>query len=120
MEESDHYKGREHSGVKHYLLESYLERLFMIIGQHERRICYVDCFSGPWKEADEDLSGTSIALSLDVMRKCHDNLRNMSKSVEFRALFIEKGNRAFQETRCFFERKPTGWCQDGGQERGFP
>jgi len=56
MEESDHYKGREHSGVKHYLLESYLEKLFMIIGQHERRICYIDCFSGPWKEADKNLS----------------------------------------------------------------
>jgi len=103
MEESDHYKGREHSGVKHYLLESYLERLFMIIGQHERRICYVDCFSGPWKEADEDLSGTSIALSLDVMRKCHDNLRKMGKSVEFRALFIEKGNRAFKKLDAFLK-----------------
>ena len=49
MEKSDHYKGREHSGIKHYLLESYLELLFMIIGQHEKRICYIDCFSGPWK-----------------------------------------------------------------------
>lgn len=47
MEESDLYKGREHSGIKHYLLESYLELLFMIIGQHEKRICYIDCFSGP-------------------------------------------------------------------------
>jgi len=37
MEESDHYIGWEHSGVKHYLLESYLERLFMIVGQHNKR-----------------------------------------------------------------------------------
>jgi len=37
MEESDHYKDREHSGVKHYLLESYLEKLFMIVGQHNKR-----------------------------------------------------------------------------------
>ena len=46
MKETD-YIGREHSGIKHYLLEHYLEKLFMIIGHHEKRICYVDCFSGP-------------------------------------------------------------------------
>ena len=42
MEESDHYKGRDHSGIKHYLLECYLEMLFMIVGQYEKRICYID------------------------------------------------------------------------------
>ena len=103
MEESDHYKGREHSGVKHYLLESYLEKLFMIIGQHEQRICYIDCFSGPWKEADKNLSGTSITLSLDVMRKCRDSLRKLGKSVEFRALFIEKGKHTYKKLDAYLK-----------------
>jgi len=103
MEESDHYKGREHSGVKHYLLESYLEKLFMIIGQHERRICYIDCFSGPWKEADKNLSGTSITLSLDVMCKCRDSLRKLGKSVEFRALFVEKDKRAYKKLDTYLK-----------------
>jgi three-Cys-motif partner protein len=103
MQESDQYKGREHSGVKHYLLENYLERLFMIIGQHERRICYIDCFSGPWKETDKNLAGTSIALSLDVMRKCRNSLQKLGKSVEFRALFVEKGIRAYKKLDAYLK-----------------
>lgn len=87
MKDSVNYKCREHSGIKHYLLETYIETLFMIIGQHEKRICYVDCFSGPWQESDENLSGTSIALSLNVMQKCCQSLRHIKRNVEFRALF---------------------------------
>lgn len=101
MEESDHYKGREHSGIKHYLLESYLELLFMIIGQHEKRICYIDCFSGPWKEADQNLAGTSIALSLDVMHKCRDSLAKLGRNVEFRALYIEKEKRTYKKLAAY-------------------
>lgn len=113
MEESDHYKGREHSGVKHYLLESYLERLFMIIGQHERRICYIDCFSGPWKETDQDLTGTSITLSLDVMRKCRDSLRKLGKTVEFRALFVEKEKHAYKKLDTYLKNtRPDGITTD--------
>lgn len=103
MHNRNHYKGREQSGIKHYLLESYLESLFMIIGQHERRICYVDCFSGPWKETDQNLSGTSIALSLDVMNNCRGSLMQMGKSVEFRALFVEKGKRAYKKLDGFLK-----------------
>ncbi len=103
MQEATHYKGREHSGIKHYLLESYLEVLFMIIGQHERRICYVDCFSGPWNEANENLAGTSIALSLNVMRKCRNSLRKLGKSVEFRALFIEKEKHAYKKLNAYLK-----------------
>jgi three-Cys-motif partner protein len=104
MEESDYYKGREHSGIKHYLLESYLETLFMIIGQHEKRISYIDCFSGPWKEADQNLGGTSIALSLDVMHKCRDSLGKLGRNVEFRALYIEKGKRTYKKLDAYLKR----------------
>lgn len=97
LDNNEHYKGREHSGIKHLLLESYLGMLFMIIGQHEKRIAYVDCFSGPWQEADENLSGTSIALSLDVMRKCRHSLQELGHSVDFRALFVEKNTQAHQK-----------------------
>jgi three-Cys-motif partner protein len=103
MEESDLYKGREHSGIKHYLLRSYLELLFMIIGQHEKRICYIDCFSGPWREADQNLAGTSIALSLNVMHKCRTTLQSMGKPVEFRALFVEKGKRSYKKLDCYLK-----------------
>ncbi|KAF0220195.1 MAG: hypothetical protein FD174_1434 [Geobacteraceae bacterium] len=48
MEIPAQYRGREQAYFKHCLLEAYLERLFMIVGQHQRTICYVDCFAGPW------------------------------------------------------------------------
>jgi len=37
---SENYKGRELAFIKHELLKNYLERLFMIVGQHEKTICY--------------------------------------------------------------------------------
>jgi hypothetical protein len=55
MKIPEHYKGREQAYIKHTLLKSYLERLFMIIGQSATRICYVDCFAGPWQEGSDYL-----------------------------------------------------------------
>lgn len=90
------YRNREQTYVKHQLLKTYLERLFMIIGQHQSVIRYVDCFSGPWNERDEGLQDTSIGISLDIMRKCRDGLRDKGKKVSFHALFIEKDRRSFE------------------------
>lgn len=97
----ENYKGREQALIKHSLLKTYLERLFMIIGQHQQRICYVDCFAGPWQEGSSDLKDTSIAISLDIMRKCRDGLLGMGHDVQFRALFIEKDKRAFVKLESF-------------------
>ncbi len=91
------YHGREQAFVKHRLLETYLERLFMIIGPHQRNIRYVDCFSGPWQEGSHDLQDTSIGISLEIMRKCRDGLKNRGINVRFQALFIEKDKRAFEK-----------------------
>ena len=86
------------------LLKAYLEVLFMIIGQHERRICYVDCLAGPWKESGENLTGTSITLSLEVMERCHNSLhQQLNKTVEFRALFVEKNKRAYKKLNAFLQ-----------------
>ena len=103
MKESEHYKGREHSGIKHFLLESYLKKLFMIRGQYEKQICYIDCFSGPWKESDKKLTGTSIALSLKVMNECRNSLQKLGKSVEFRALFVEKNKQAHKKLSAYLK-----------------
>jgi len=70
MKIPDHYIGKEQAFIKHRLLETYLERLFMIIGQHESQIRYVDCFAGPWNTESDDLSDTSIAISLRLMKAC--------------------------------------------------
>lgn len=90
------YVGREQSFLKHTILETYLQRLFMIIGRAEVIINYVDCFAGPWADDNKELKDTSIGLSIEQMRKCVATLRkNHQRSVKFRALYIEKDRAAF-------------------------
>ncbi len=97
MEIPVQYRGREQAFIKHKLLETYLYKLFMIVGQHQPTISYVDCLAGPWQENTEDMSDTSIGRSLQTMRNCLESLRGMGHSVRFRALFVEKDEEAYQK-----------------------
>jgi three-Cys-motif partner protein len=100
----DNYKGREQAFIKHTLLKHYLQRLFMIIGQHAKTICYVDCFAGPWQEDSPDLNDTSISISLNIISNCKKILLDkMSKNVKFRALFIEKNESSYKKLKLFLE-----------------
>jgi three-Cys-motif partner protein len=100
MDKLSKYKGKEQGFRKHRLLEAYLERLFMIVGQHQQNICYVDCFAGPWHSESSDLEDTSIAVSLDIICKCRDGLRRIGRDVSFKALFVEEKNKPFQILEC--------------------
>jgi hypothetical protein len=55
MIEKDAYEGREHSLIKHLILEQYLLRLAIVVGSKWDTITYVDCFSGPWNVQSESL-----------------------------------------------------------------
>lgn len=100
----EHYKGREQSYVKHLLLEAYLEKLFMILGRYQSTICYVDCFAGPWEEGTDDLSDTSIAISLRIMKKCREGLKKtFNRDVTFRAFFIEIKPTSFQKLEKYLK-----------------
>lgn len=91
------YRGREQTYIKHQLLAAYLKRLFIIIGLFQPVIRYVDCFSGPWNEKEDNLQDTSIGNSLKIMEECRDGLRRMNKDVSFKALFIEKNRTGFKK-----------------------
>ena len=102
MEIPQNYIGREHSLIKHALLKAYLERLFMIIGQVEESICYVDCFAGPWQSKDENLTDTSVGIAFDIIKKCREALyKKFNRKVLFKALFIEKRKDSFNKLECF-------------------
>lgn len=101
------YRGREQSFVKHHLLKTYMERLFMIIGLHQRVVRYVDCFSGPWQQGAADLQDTSIGIALSIISKCQDGLKALRKNVEFHALFIEKKKAPFRELQSFLSDFPN-------------
>ena len=107
MEIPSHYKGKEQAFIKHKLLETYLERLFMIIGQHERQIRYVDCFAGPWNTESDDLRDTSIAISLRLMKACRESLKTVGKDVRFKALFIERDLKSYQKLNSFLQTQST-------------
>lgn len=112
----DEYRGREQAYIKHRLLESYLEKLFLIIGGSARRlrlteVCYVDCFAGPWASESEDLSDTSIGISLRILKKCQESLCSRGISVRFRALYVEKDGASFQRLDQFLKQKtPAEIC----------
>ena len=101
----EHYEGKPHTFIKHELLKAYLKRLFMIIGQRERTIRYVDCFAGPWHEESDDLEATSIAISLKIMKECRESLLQHGKDVRFKALYIEKKKSSFIKLKAFLENR---------------
>ena len=104
------YRGREQAFIKHELLKSYLKKLFHIVGLGARtlgvkQLCYVDCFAGPWSDESEDLGGTSIAISLEILEKCRDRLRELHVAPEFRALYVEKDSRAYSRLEAFLSKR---------------
>jgi three-Cys-motif partner protein len=106
------YEGRIPALVKHTLLKSYLEKLVLIIGMNGRKagkaeICYVDCFAGPWGSDDEDLDGTSIALSLKTLAACKAELAKRGVDARMRALYIEKDKAAFKKLAKFLAERAT-------------
>ncbi len=101
----EHYIGREQALIKHTILRDYILRLFMIIGQSgETTINFVDCFAGPWCEGDADLKDTSIGISINEINKAINTLKKNGKSVNFRALYIEKDPTAFQKLNAFIAK----------------
>jgi three-Cys-motif partner protein len=101
--------GKEAASIKNELLRAYLEPLFMINGQREPRINYIDCFSGPWQKAKQDPEDTSVAISLGIMEKCHNDLsEKFRKDVHFRALFIEGDKDSFGRLGNFLKSESWG------------
>jgi three-Cys-motif partner protein len=103
------YREREPAFIKHTLLENYLETLVLTIGLAAKgdahaEICYVDCFAGPWGSDDDDLDGTSIALSLKTLASCKAKLASLGVNARMRALFIEKDKKAFGRLSAFLKR----------------
>ncbi len=102
MEFSEAYFLREHAFIKHTILKLYLERLFMIVGQTNDELIYVDCFSGPWLSDDCEMKDTSIGITLQEMARCKTQLdRIRTFPVTCRALFIEKNDAAFNKLQNY-------------------
>lgn len=102
------YDGKEQAYIKHELLKAYLQKLFLIVGMGGRgtrpiELCYVDCFAGPWADDSESLSSTSIAISLQILDSCVQELRKLDVLATVRALYIEEDPAAYVRLQKFLE-----------------
>lgn len=95
MRPIEYYKDREQTYLKHFFLERYLETVAYHIGFSQREFVYVDCFSGPWRAADEELGDTSIRIALDRLNAVRSGLAQQKRYPTIRAIFVEKSAAAF-------------------------
>src|SRR5258708_24524110 len=104
MKPPAYYKKKEQTYLKHFFLERYLETVAFHIGYTHREFVYVDCFSGPWRSADEDLADTSIRISLDKLNYVHRGLAQQRRDATIRAIFIEKDPAAFRALQAALQQ----------------
>jgi three-Cys-motif partner protein len=101
------YQGRVQSWLKHRVLEEYLlvwgHKLGSLARRGRVRLCYVDGFAGPWQAKDDELSDTSIAISLDALEKAANTWREKGHSVDVFAYFVEKDQQAFGRLKRFLD-----------------
>lgn len=96
LEHESLYQGREQSLVKHLVLQRYLERFSLIIGQRWNSITYVDCFSGPWQTKSDLFADSSFGIAIQELRKARDTLhRQFRKTVRLRCYFLEADPDAY-------------------------
>ena len=102
------YTDREHSQVKHAILESYLERCLMIIGRHFSKIAYIDCFAGPWQSTTPDLSDTSPGIAIKTMATCDLALKKKHHAhARLRSIFIEADPQRADQLDAYVQRCPS-------------
>src|SRR5271157_4692899 len=90
------YEDREQTQVKHRILERYLEAFIPIVGDWAPDISYIDCCAGPWESADPNLSDTSFARAIKVIRATKRVLTERGKNPAIRCLFIERNPSVFR------------------------
>lgn len=96
------YFGREQTLIKHKILEKYLERFAIIVGQFNEAITYIDGFSGPWNCQSEKLEDSSFSIALKQLRSARTALYERDgRSIKIRCFFIEKDAQAHAQLLAF-------------------
>ncbi len=96
------YFRREQSQIKHVVLEKYLERFAIIVGQWAEGIIYVDGFSGPWNSVSGDFRDSSFAIALGQLRSARDTVRaSFGKDLRIKCIFLERDPTAFAQLEAY-------------------
>jgi len=104
MKPIEYYKDREQTYLKHFFLERYLETVAYHIGFSNPEFVYVDCFSGPWRAADEELGDTSIRIALEKLNAVRGGLAQRQRFPVIRAIFVERVPTAFAQLEQTLEQ----------------
>lgn len=91
--------GREQAFVKHYFLDRYLERLIFKIASKYDEIVYIDGFSGPWQNRDEEFQDTSFGIALRTLTMVRKRMAELNpphrRQIRVTAHLVERDPRAF-------------------------
>lgn len=100
------YEGREQAFVKHYLLETYLDRLFHKTGRSFDTIVYVDGYSGPWQSQGQNFDDTSFGIALSALRKAKASWAAHGRPIQVEAHLVEKSRPAYRELETIKAKYP--------------
>jgi len=99
------YVGREQTLAKHDILRRYLEPFSIKILPAWKSIDFIDGFSGPWENTDkENLSDTSIGISLRILSGVAEASGHTSQSPRIRCIFNEKDRKTYSRLLDYIER----------------
>lgn len=101
------YEGREHSYIKHYLLERYLSRWGFKIGSKWDPLVFIDGFAGPWGAKDAEFTDASFGIAIRAMNEAVRVLKSLGRSTHGVCIFVEKEPAAFARLEKFTNRHST-------------
>ncbi|MFZ0062046.1 MAG: three-Cys-motif partner protein TcmP [Pyrinomonadaceae bacterium] len=104
-----HYEGgREHTYVKHYLLEKYLSRWGYKIGSTWDTLVFIDGFAGPWGAKDQEFADASFGIAIKALNDAVDGLLKLrQRSVLGVCVFVEKAPQPFKKLDEFAKSHST-------------
>jgi len=103
---------REHTRMKHVLLEKYLRAWIPILGKWHKRICYFDGFAGRGEYTDGTLGSPVIAMKVanQLLEECERKGRRPYFD-EFICINIEKDPENFKNLEVVIEREKHKYPQ---------
>jgi three-Cys-motif partner protein len=116
---NDEYTEREQSGIKHFVLQHYLEAATRIIGSSWNGFSYVDCCAGPWESRTSDFGDTSFGIAVGILKKANEFLRSRGRTPQFRALLIEEKPEPFKQLAAFASHSSDKHIQVKAQNWDF-
>ena len=93
-----------HTKAKHDILKRYLQAWYPILGKHNKRIVYIDGFSGPGEYAGGEMGSPIIAINAAIEHKL-----NLNSQIVF--WFIEENQERHENLKLILNEKdvPTNF-----------